>query len=495
MSMDGQWAILTSLKSTAKHPPIFVRCEFRSDSYSVFITDLAHVWTESLTRREIIRTALNDNTSIDPSEDSSQLRLLLETISTPLKGESGLTELASSSNGGVVLRATCKLPAPLHALSWTFHLSLASDYSLRNDVIAPLWLQLYHEDRQISDLAKLLQEKDHVINKLLDQLESLNADISTLFPSTAGLKGTKSSSKREQAGNLVPGLGKFREQEWRDGFSKRHPDIPQSKPSHQIALKTDNVSCFEEIRKDDKADAIGKWWEKLGSLPPQASLPESCESDVSRVEETQLPERSAPINNDSETETEDEEESNDFQRQKTPPQVKAAPQDQPVDDPKPPTPAALSPAKPSSQNGEHKATGRKLGRIGSKAVNADVGSVVADSAQVESLKGTQAESNSKPVRKLGRIGGAKDSSLTQAADKGIPGTASDEPERQVSSAVTNTARNEASNPKVGHSEDVEMQEVEEEETEEQKAAKADKKRSDLKRSLERQAPAKKKRRF
>lgn len=306
--MDNQWAVLPAAKSNLQSlPQLLVRCSFKSDSYSVFLTDLTRVWSETLTRREIIKRALNENTSIDPTEDNTQLRVLLDTIKAPLFGHDGVLELAKASYSTILLRATARLPPPLDSLSWTYRLTLASESSLKHELIAPMWVLAYKQQQEIRDLLRYLREKDHVISKLLDSVESSNTDLATIFPSTAGMKTVKDTSRREQAMQHVPGLGAFDEGTWQEEFKKKEARFRDALSS-SVALTQANASVFESLcSRSEPVTHSAEWWDDLGNLP--AEIPDVADSTPSvRDEEKPLlaEQPNRPVDDD-ETESEEDE--------------------------------------------------------------------------------------------------------------------------------------------------------------------------------------------
>lgn len=266
--MDNQWISLPPARSESQEiPQLLIRTAFTSEGYDVSVTDLMRVWSESLSRRDIIKRALNENTSIDPTEDSAQLKVLLDTIKAPLVGNGGVLELASASASVLQLRVTSRLPAPLDSLSWTYQLKLAPEATLKQEIIAPIWLLAHKQQQEIQDLLRHLREKDHVISKLLDSVESSNTDLATIFPSTAGMKLTANASRREQAGQHVPGLRTFDEQLWEEEFARKQPAVREAKLK-SIALSVDSTLMSESLcTQSEPQKRKGGWWEELGSLP------------------------------------------------------------------------------------------------------------------------------------------------------------------------------------------------------------------------------------
>lgn len=304
--MENQWTLLPPVKSSLQSlPQLLIRHSFQSDRYSVSLTDLTRIWSETLGRRDIIKRALNENTSIDPTEDSAQLRVLLDTIKTPLTGENGVLELASSSYHTILLRATARLPPPLNSLSWTYQLTLAPESSIRHDIIAPICVLAYKQEQEIQDLLRCLRDKDHVISKLLDSVESSNTELSTIFPSTAGMKMSRDASRREHAMQHVPGLGAFDEEAWQEEFDQKNSRFTTSPSS--IALTEVNAAMFESLcRRSEAVNYGAEWWADLGRLPaeipqiPDSLPPTSIEEKAPAVEIRQ------GFRDDDETESEDE---------------------------------------------------------------------------------------------------------------------------------------------------------------------------------------------
>ena len=258
--MDDQWRPLPPLNSSNNLiPRLLIRQSHTSDSYSISLTDLTRVWSETLSRRDVIKRALDDNTRIDPTEGPKQLRFLLGIISEPLKREAGVLELASSQYGDkLLLRATARLPPPLNFVSWTYQLAPMPESSLRDDIIKPLWMLAYEQQEKTRDLLHRLMEKDHVISKLLDGVESSNTDLAIIFPSMAGRKTTREVSRREQATQLVPGLRPFNEIAWQQENERMHTPI---------ALTISNFQIFSQMAGSVDGKGSQEWWKQLGHLP------------------------------------------------------------------------------------------------------------------------------------------------------------------------------------------------------------------------------------
>ncbi|KAI9812971.1 MAG: hypothetical protein M1832_006450 [Thelocarpon impressellum] len=137
--MTSDWRALPLPQNGDARPSLIVKCRFTKSSYVVHLTDLTRIWSESLDRREIIRRALNEDTSIDPSEDSEQLRILLQKIQGAINGDEGTTlHLDERGPGEVRLNVQSPLPEPLKPLRWPIHLSTCSPEVLTNELLLPV---------------------------------------------------------------------------------------------------------------------------------------------------------------------------------------------------------------------------------------------------------------------------------------------------------------------------------------------------------------------
>jgi len=137
---------------------------------------------------------------------------------------------------------------------------------LRDDIIKPLWTLANKQQEQIQDLLHRLKEKDHVISKLLDHVESSNNDLVTIFPSTAGMKATREISKREQATQLVPGLRPFDEVTWQhenERMGNLFPNVTQT----PITLTESDFSMVSQTVESIDGKGTREWWKELGPLP------------------------------------------------------------------------------------------------------------------------------------------------------------------------------------------------------------------------------------
>ena len=218
--MAISWKLLDLGRLADAHmPPLLISKSFEADSYTIHLTDLTHIWSESLDHDAIVVRAEEENTSIDPS-DSYQLQILLEKLGLALSsGPNTTLSLHIPSSPGrarpiISLNLTIKLPGGLAPLVWPIHLSAAPQSVLTSQLTIPLLLAQHARVSEIEGLKEVVREKDHVIQKLLDRLETQGTDVGQVFPQATGRGGRKVD--RKQAEEKVRGLGPFDVEVWRN---------------------------------------------------------------------------------------------------------------------------------------------------------------------------------------------------------------------------------------------------------------------------------------
>ncbi|OAL70968.1 hypothetical protein A7D00_4630 [Trichophyton violaceum] len=239
------------------YPPLLFSYEPSSEGYEVFLTDLGHVWSESLSHKQIIDRAAKDDTSIDPSQDEDQYSVLLQKINDALHGSKGTSLCLSGRGAGSSLRlsTTTKLPKPLEPLEWTLVLSKCSPSALTRHMLVPTLRSWLGIEAQQQSLCELLEEKDKIIGKLFDKIESSGLELSTVFPGMANIRhGQKRGSLFSQASKLVKGVSPFDKSSWEtihsSGVSKKSTSIPVGKYLYDDDLF--NVRNMELIESE--------WW-------------------------------------------------------------------------------------------------------------------------------------------------------------------------------------------------------------------------------------------
>ncbi|KAI7197038.1 hypothetical protein D0869_00113 [Hortaea werneckii] len=313
--MSPRWRTLSI--SDESLPPLLIKAHLHSEGYTIHLTDLSRIWSESLTKREINKRALNNDCSIDPTDGPEQYTILLEKINGTLVQEDGtsLRFRPGDTEHRLKLELQAPLPHPLSPLNWTVDFSLQESGQLNDQLITPLFHRCHEFQAQTRLLMHALHEKDRVISKLCDRLEASGNDLSIPFPQTNGKLNRKSKrSHREQLAPFVRGLGDFDEGDWRkqweqmDRSEERLEDgvLEGVTKGLKVAVGDQKVSC---IRAD--------WWRRVGSEVTSAKL-ETKSNDIASGGGSQTPVESKETLQESPG-SGGETENDEFQRQSTSP--------------------------------------------------------------------------------------------------------------------------------------------------------------------------------
>ncbi|KIM97877.1 hypothetical protein OIDMADRAFT_31796 [Oidiodendron maius Zn] len=257
------WRPLCSSSSAdSKLPTLLYSAAFGSDSYTVHLTDLTQIWSERLSRRDIFQRSKDENTSIDPG-DGDQLRVLLDKIRIGIEGgdSSTLILIVNDDDGipSITLSITVALPGGLHPLGWPVHLAPAPQSLLTEHFIIPLLEAQQARIREISSLTDIIREKDHVVQKLVDKLESQGTQLGQVFPQAAGKSSRKSDRKVIE--EKIRGLKVFDIEAFRQGAKTDEP-LDFERLASEV-FRNDghphiNVKSTFHILKDPE-----NWWENI----------------------------------------------------------------------------------------------------------------------------------------------------------------------------------------------------------------------------------------
>ena len=232
-------AIWRPLPTFPDLPALLVRPAFdvETSSYILQVTDLAHIWTESLDRKSILKRSLNEDTSIDLSDgDREQWRVFLSKLEAafdPASPDHEHTSLTlsphrgagnGSDGGDLVLHITCVLPKPLEPLKWPVYLARRQPNALASELVVPLVQAARARAQEAEYLVARLKEKDAIIDRVLDKLQAVCTGLENVFHSLP----IKRKATRAAAEEKVPGLAPFNEGGWRAqcaASEKRHDDV------------------------------------------------------------------------------------------------------------------------------------------------------------------------------------------------------------------------------------------------------------------------------
>ncbi|KAK3341910.1 XRCC4-like factor-domain-containing protein [Lasiosphaeria hispida] len=295
-------------------PNLLVSTVFAPESYTLHLTDLANVWTESMERKPIIKRGLVEDTSIDPSDGPDQLRRMLELLRAAFDlddAEHANTSLSigTDKDDSLLIQVTCILPKPLKPFKWPMHLSKRPHSVLATELVLPL-IQA-HEARacEIDTLVVALREKDAIITRLVDKLEATGTGLEHVFNPLSG----KRKVTRAIAEGGVKGLAPFSEADFRNKAS----ELQVTTGLVDVTSLLDGVFGVTGItyRSDMGLEAspiLNDWWTKLGQGKNIVL------ADRSRTRKTSTPVTSQTVG----TKTEDDD--GDFQVQATPPGLSSA---------------------------------------------------------------------------------------------------------------------------------------------------------------------------
>lgn len=295
-------------------PLLLVSTLFTSASYTIQLTDLSTVWSEELTRADIIARARKEHSSIDPGDDE-QFQILLQKIRSAVDGGAG-TALALSvetkdGRSEMVLDVRVQLPAGLEPLKWFVRMREEGRSAIKSRVLGPLIRAQAVGNRETHGLVAVLGEKDAVIQKMLEKLAEQGVDLGLLFH--IGKPGVKLDKRRAE--EKVKGLGTFNFDAWRENLDCGGLDIEAALLA-EVFIGEDllDVKGKEGTNIVEGQDA---WWKDLAGERIDLSCDETAKSKVVST-----------------SETEDDGAEDRFQVQATPPHLKTSKQaaDSKIDD-------------------------------------------------------------------------------------------------------------------------------------------------------------------
>ncbi|KAJ5436149.1 XLF/Cernunnos protein [Penicillium cf. griseofulvum] len=329
-------------------PPLLFQYTWTRQGYEIHITDLTYIWSERLPHKAIAKRAEEDATTIDPGEDPEQLNVLLEKIGEALqKGNESVILSSGTQTDSLEIMITTKLPAPLKPLKWSLKFSKEPMSSLTNNLLLPLLREEAEWESRQRSLLNQIRQKDYVLGKLFDKMETLGVDLSSVFPSAAGSRMSRKSITRSEAAKFVKGIAQFEEQAWlaETGVSvgpglatNLLQEISQSGDAHDL-------NTFTQPR--------GEWWHQLARRSETSARDASIEEEIPDDEDRKKPIETKHI--DAGGDSTASSDVDEFQRQETPPRLKSQHGKGKVSPPKQ-KPRNISPPPPELPSEEDEAT-------------------------------------------------------------------------------------------------------------------------------------------
>ena len=259
------WKPLKLSPAAGNHLPTLLISEtFKADAYTINLSDLTYIWSESLDHKAILRRSRDENTSIDLS-DGEQLRIFLDKIKLGLQGGKdttlALTINAEDGRPPITLNITVNLPGGLAPLQWPIYLAVAPQNLVTSQLTVPLLRAQHARMQEMASLVEGLKEKDHVIQRLVDKLEEYGTDLGQVFPQAAATKGRKADRKRAE--ERVKGLGPFDLAAWKNGLSSEGTQDTTQLIGEVFAGEGSGASNIEGSSDTSEEE---EWWEDMKGI-------------------------------------------------------------------------------------------------------------------------------------------------------------------------------------------------------------------------------------
>ncbi|KHN94659.1 XLF/Cernunnos [Metarhizium album ARSEF 1941] len=533
----GTWRFLP-LPVSSSIPVLLVYFETGASSYVIRVSDMANIWMESLDRKAICMRGWSENTSIDPSDTAENMTTFLSCLSKALDStrpghdETSLTlapgDSSSAADDGITLEITCPLPA-FQPLRWPIHLKKQPPSAVATDLVLPLIQAQFDRKTEMQSLMQKIADKDAVITKLSDKLETMGTGLEHVFTALSGRKRITRSAAEDR----VKGLAPFNERRWTTELGS--DDVGPSSVNDLVQhVFGDTGLEFRSALEVDKSPELDKWWH---DFPPTSRSFQRREpkGSASRRDMVTPPPPPQPCHCDDDDE---------FQVQSTPPHLRSAKKNAAASDVPPTDDASTDGEDDSALDGDPPSTlsdrtrqpetskpgSAWLGTIGgtkqpapprppSPPPRSNTAKPAADDEETASeasdddttasafvsLPIPSPERRSGKTVGLGIIGGRRSNSQSphraKAPEASPPPVARDTGSRNlgtIGGKASKMAKQEDGVPERGRPATRRTNSPNDEQPRETSRERADRKREELKRELERKAaagPAKKKRRF
>ena len=259
--MSSPWEILPPTCLPDSVPPLLFKYNSDADGYTIYLTDLTYIWSESLNNEQVIQRSLEEETSIEPKDGPDQLRILLAKVGDGLRGsdETNLNLLSENDGKHLRLNIFARLPSPFRPLQWPIHLTPLASEALKTEFLIPILANQKALKQQVASLLAHIKEKDNVILRLTDKLESSGVDMMTIFPGATRAKVGRLGLGREMAAKVVPGLAAFNEDSWRKVTCKAETRNGNAEKIIS-SLFPNEVPDLKNIAEEHPSNA---WWSNL----------------------------------------------------------------------------------------------------------------------------------------------------------------------------------------------------------------------------------------
>ncbi len=266
--MGGQFSWRPLPVTAPGVPNLLISANFTAQSYTVHVTDLANIWTESLDRKRIVARGLENDISIDLTDGADQIRRMLDYVQAaldPSNTEHKNTSLGLSTSrddaDSLLVHVTCILPRVLNLkpLEWPLILKKRPYSAVAAELVLPLVAAHRTRAREIDALVAALREKDSVISKLVDKLEATGTGLEHVFSALSG----KRKVSRSLAEQRIKGLAPFDHSEFKDK-TRSTEDVNDSDLPDLLDDVFGSEPFMSETFTDEPAN-LDNWWMKLSS--------------------------------------------------------------------------------------------------------------------------------------------------------------------------------------------------------------------------------------
>ncbi|KIW40661.1 uncharacterized protein PV06_07838 [Exophiala oligosperma] len=293
-------------------PKLFYSLNVEDEHLTLLMTDLISVWESSLDKYDIIGEAARQHTSIDPSVSPDQFEVLLTKITESLKdGENVLSKQEVRNSQILLLTTKIDLPKPLKPLEWTFKLGPRDASEMAERILRPSLHEVAVSQGKIKSLLRTIEDKDHIISRLLERIGSSSIDLSLVFPGITGAARRGAQVTVSDAKRHIPGMASFDEKSWIKQFA--NDDVYEG---------ADRTGLGNLVRGCEKCFAHSKaehedWIRDLSS-PAKKEVVESKKTGPPDKSTAKKSVRGESKSGDESTDSDDE-----FERQSTPPALRS----------------------------------------------------------------------------------------------------------------------------------------------------------------------------
>ncbi|CAM1504423.1 Fc.00g020140.m01.CDS01 [Cosmosporella sp. VM-42] len=314
MSSSRAWLPLP-LPSSPELPVLLVSFDIGTAEYTLHVTDLANMWTETLDRKAICIRGWSENTIIDPSDTVENMSKFLTSLKTALDpSQSGHDETnislvpgskSDTGDDGLTLKITCQLPG-LPSLKWPMHLKKSPPSAVATGLVLPLVEAHLTRNREVESLVRLLSQKDAIMTKLLDKLEAVGTGLEHVFNPLSGRKKVS----RAAAADKVPGLAPFNRRHWK-ATMEDGDDGPNNTESLVKEVFGGEGLQYNPTMEIDSSPGLDKWWQEFIGISTHKPTRSQTKTLTAKKKTPPPPEKLKDTDDD------------DFQVQMTPPHLKS----------------------------------------------------------------------------------------------------------------------------------------------------------------------------